>query len=64
MPGSDWLHNGWRKSTFCTDSGCVEIAFASAHVLIRDSQDADGTLLVVSTHAWSSFLELLRALPN
>lgn len=48
---------GWRKSSYSGSEGgaCVEVAVAPAAVHVRDSKDADGPVLTVSTGAWAAF---------
>ncbi|HEV2780276.1 MAG TPA: DUF397 domain-containing protein [Actinophytocola sp.] len=45
----------WRKSSFSGDptaSDCVEVALTDEGVVIRDSKNADGSMLRFSTEAW------------
>ena len=46
----------WRRSSFCADSACVEIAYIGDHVAIRDSKNKDGEPLVVSADDFRIFL--------
>ena len=46
----------WRRSTFCTDSGCVEVAFSGSTVLVRDSDPRGGQVLKCSGSMWRVFL--------
>ena len=46
----------WRRSTFCTDTGCVEVAFSGSTVLVRDSKFPDGPVLKCSDSVWHAFL--------
>jgi len=47
----------WHKSSYSgSGSACVEFALARVGVLVRDSKDADGPLLAVTTSAWRAFL--------
>jgi uncharacterized protein DUF397 len=47
----------WRRSTFCSNSGCVEVAFSGSTVLVRDSESPDGPVLEYSTSVWHAFLQ-------
>jgi len=47
----------WRTSSYSgTNGGCVEVAPASAGVVVRDSKDPEGPTLAVPTAAWRAFL--------
>ncbi len=47
----------WRTSSHSgSGSACVEVASARAGVLVRDSKNANGPLLAVTTTAWLAFL--------
>lgn len=46
----------WRSSSTSAQANCVEVAVARGSVLIRDSADRDGTVLMFPPVAWSAFL--------
>jgi len=46
----------WYRSSACDDSGCIEVALASGLVLVRDSCDRTGEVLVISRSGWRAFL--------
>ncbi|MFH8606607.1 DUF397 domain-containing protein [Streptomyces sp. NPDC018029] len=48
----------WFKSSYSggNTTECVEAAFLAGGVLIRDSKQADGPRLLVSSAAWVQFL--------
>jgi hypothetical protein len=50
----------WRKTMFSGTSGCVEVAFDAAGVLVRDSTTTDGPHLTVTASSWTSFQRWLR----
>jgi hypothetical protein len=51
----------WRKSLFSGNTGdCVEVAIAGSSVLIRDSRDKAGPVLVVAYGRWREFVERVR----
>jgi hypothetical protein len=51
----------WRKSRASSDTGeCVEVAFEGSSVLIRDSRDKQGLVLVVEYDRWREFVECVR----
>jgi Domain of unknown function (DUF397) len=52
----------WRKSTQSADQGnCVEVANGLASVLVRDSQDRPGPMLVLSPGQWRQLLRHVRS---
>jgi hypothetical protein len=50
----------FRKSSYSNNAGCVEIAFVSGNVLMRDSKDVNGPVLSFKPHEWSAFLSGVR----
>ena len=48
----------WRTSTFSQGQGsdCVEVAFASTGVAVRDSKNAAGPMLSLPVAAWHGLL--------
>ncbi|MFF3846514.1 DUF397 domain-containing protein [Streptomyces sp. NPDC002328] len=48
----------WFKSSHSTDDGpaCVEVAFASSTIHIRDSKNQRGPQLAVGATQWAAFL--------
>jgi len=70
MPDRQSRHSPlvWRKSSATADQGnCVEIASdvgiarKGPSVLVRDSRDPSGAVLVFSPAQWSAFLRRVRA---
>jgi hypothetical protein len=51
----------WRRSTFCTESGCLEVAYSGDVVFIRDSQSPGDTPLKLSFSTWRAFLRAAGA---
>ena len=47
----------WRKSSFSGGGGsnCIEVADAGQAIVVRDSKDALGPVLVFGQHAWRQF---------
>ena len=47
----------WRKSSYsgADNGGCVEVAFTTREVGVRDSKDADGPVLRFSPSQWLAF---------
>jgi hypothetical protein len=52
----------WRTSSYSGGQGnCVEVAQNLPHeVMVRDSKDREGPVLVFSRDAWAAFLGHLR----
>ena len=50
------MESNWRKSSYSGDNGgeCVEVASAEA-VLVRDTADRGGPVLVFTAEAWRAF---------
>ncbi len=52
----------WRKSSFSSANGCVEVASLGAgHLAVRDSKNPESGYLVYDAHEWQSFLLGVRA---
>ncbi|TWF94722.1 DUF397 domain-containing protein [Saccharopolyspora dendranthemae] len=52
----------WRKSSRSGgggDGNCVEVAFVSEAVAVRDSKDPDGPALAFPADSWRRFLSSL-----
>ncbi|MFF0377979.1 DUF397 domain-containing protein [Actinoplanes missouriensis] len=64
MKTKDWggstMHDTtteWRRSSFCADTSCVEVAGSGDSVLIRDGKRRDqGEHLEFSKEDWAGFL--------
>lgn len=54
----DLSHATWRKSSRSGPNcdNCVEIAFVTPAIAIRDSKDPDGPALILAPGGWSAFL--------
>jgi hypothetical protein len=51
----------WRKALRSVGNGnCVEVAPATAGVVVRDSQDPDGLVLPYSASSWRAFATAAR----
>jgi len=51
----------WRKSRFCGNASCVEIAFDADAVFIRDSKNPAAAALQFDPKAWREFIAGLRS---
>jgi hypothetical protein len=50
----------WRRGTRCTHADCVEVAFLSAHVAVRNSKDEQAGVLLFTPAEWKAFLAGVR----
>jgi hypothetical protein len=46
----------WRKSTFCSDCACVEVAFEGDVVAVRDGKNPGLPVLRFTRHEWDPFI--------
>jgi Domain of unknown function (DUF397) len=46
----------WRKSTYSGMNGCLEVAFIDGQVVIRNSKDKQGPVLLFTSVEWENFL--------
>ncbi|GAA2470928.1 DUF397 domain-containing protein [Streptomyces thermolineatus] len=55
----------WFKSSYSGTEGdnCVEVAFGSGAVHVRDSKDRDGGSLAFPPRSWSAFVEFAAQQP-
>jgi hypothetical protein len=52
----------WRKSTYSSESfNCVEVSISPGRVLVRDSKNPDGAILVCATQSWRDLVSHIRA---
>ncbi|MGH3718233.1 MAG: DUF397 domain-containing protein [Pseudonocardiaceae bacterium] len=57
MSRPDFRHAVWHKSSRSHGNGdCVEVAFTSTLVGVRDSKDPTGPMLAVGSTEWSVLL--------
>jgi hypothetical protein len=55
----------WRKSSFSQGGDCVELAYSSNLILVRDSKDPFGPTLSFTVAEWASFIaEIKSAMPT
>jgi len=60
----DTTFTQWHKSPFSrpeNQNQCVEVAFSSNAVGLRDSQHPDGAVLVFDHGEWQAFLDAIAA---
>jgi predicted secreted Zn-dependent protease len=51
----------WRKSSFCGNGACVEVAVAGEDFLVRDSKDSDSPVLKFTRDEWAAFVAGVNA---
>lgn len=47
----------WRKSSYSTLNGCVEVAMVDNQVAVRSSRDPQGPILQFTADEWKAFLK-------
>lgn len=47
----------WRRSTYCADAACVEVAEDGDRILMRDSNDTSQPYLDFDRADWQLFVE-------
>ena len=55
---------GWVRSSYCEAGACLEVTAINDDVVIRNSTDASGPRLTVSSQRWSAFLADLKSRPS
>jgi Domain of unknown function (DUF397) len=50
----------WRKSSYSSTSGCVEVAFVDMQVAVRDSKHRNGAMLLFTAVEWEAFIGGVR----
>ena len=56
------LASGWRKAAYSVNNGaCVEVGSASSRVLVRDSVNPTGAVVVYAPTAWQAFISSAKA---
>ena len=46
----------WKKSSFCAESGCVEVALRADAIGVRDSKRNDSPVLSFTRDEWDAFV--------
>ncbi len=60
QPGPHFPFN-WRKSSHSANEGnCVEVATRTECVLVRDSNEHNGPMLLMTSAQWKLFLTRIR----
>jgi hypothetical protein len=47
----------WRKSSYCSNGTCVEVARFGSQILVRDSKVKNGPILSFQRAEWDAFLK-------
>jgi hypothetical protein len=50
----------WRRSSYCADATCVEVAELDGDFLMRDSKNPEQQFLQFSQDAWRQFVEAVQ----
>lgn len=56
MPNSPYSALEWRTSSASGGTDCVEVAFVTGAVLVRDSKNRDGAVLTFPNDSWQRFI--------
>ena len=51
----------WRRSSRCANGACLEMAFDSESVYLRDGKDPDGPVLEFTHSAWRDLVGGIKA---
>lgn len=51
----------WIKSSYCSDSACVEVARDGETIAVRDGKDRQGPVIRFSRQEWQGFLAGIEA---
>jgi hypothetical protein len=51
----------WVKSSYCSDTTCVEVKLSAGDVLVRDGKRRDQQVLRFSRTEWDNFLNGVAA---
>lgn len=61
MTENDGVSTPWRKSSYCANGSCVEIAATDRGVMLRDSKDLSKPPLSFDRAAWLDFVHSVKA---
>lgn len=51
----------WMRSSFCSDTACIEVAALDDGVVVRDSKHHDQPFLRFSQAEWRTFIDAVAA---
>jgi hypothetical protein len=51
----------WRRSSYCGNSSCVEVAIERDQIRVRDSKHLIGAVLVYDRGEWLTFIAGVKA---
>jgi hypothetical protein len=60
-PLNEDISLGWRRSSRCANSGCVEVARRGDKVVVRDSKIDDSPVLSYTSDEWGAFVAGVKA---
>jgi hypothetical protein len=47
----------WTRSSFCSDTACIEVAVLSGDIVVRDGKRRDQPFLRFSHSEWRTFID-------
>ncbi|MEV6346368.1 DUF397 domain-containing protein [Actinoplanes sp. NPDC051851] len=54
-------HPQWRRSSYCADNACVEVAVNGDGIDVRDGKLPDSPILRFSRDSWADFIAAVKA---
>ncbi len=51
----------WTRSSFCSDSACVELSALGDNVYVRDGKNVDAPVLQFTRSEWDDFRDAVAA---
>ena len=61
LTGAPVASTGWIKSSYCSESACVEVAPLGHEVAVRDGKNRHLGALTFERHSWNGFLDDIQA---
>jgi Domain of unknown function (DUF397) len=60
MP-ADGTQLAWRRSSFCANGECLEVAREGSQVVVRDTKDPGGPAHRYTEVQWKALIETIKA---
>jgi len=61
LKGDDVPPDAWRRSSYCANSGCVDVASVGEQIAVRDSKDPAGPVLLYRRDEFRAFVEGVKS---